>query len=57
MVPGKLDIHMPKNEVGPLSKTIHKDLCGGPVFKNPPANIEGTGLIPGLGRTHTMRSN
>ena len=57
MVLGKPDIRLPKNEVGPLSKTIHEDFRGGPVVKNPPANVEGTGSIPGLGRTHIMPSN
>ena len=30
---------------------------GGTVVKNPPANAEGMGLIPGLGRSHMPRSN
>ena len=29
-----------------------KDLAGGAVDKNPPANAGDTGLIPGLGRFH-----
>lgn len=56
MVLGKPDIHLPKNEAGPLSKTIHKDFRSGPVVKNPRA-VEVTGSIPGLGRTHKMQSN
>ena len=27
------------------------------VVKNPPANAEGTGSIPGLGRLYTLRGN
>ena len=30
---------------------------GGAVVKNPPANAEDTGLIPGLGRSHMPRSS
>ena len=30
---------------------------GGAVVKNPPANAEDTGSIPGPGRSHTLRSN
>ena len=56
MVLGKPDIRLPKNEAGPLSKTIHEDFCSGPVVKNPRA-VEGTGSIPGLGRTHKMQSD
>ena len=33
------------------------DFPGGPVVKNPPANAEDTGLLPGLGRSHMPWSN
>ena len=31
------------------------DLPGGPMVKNPPANAEDTGLIPGPGRFHMLQ--
>ena len=34
-----------------------RDVPGGPVVKNSPANAGDTGLIPGLGRSHMPRSN
>ena len=34
-----------------------RDFPGGPVVRSPPANAGGTGLIPGLGRSHMPRSN
>ena len=33
------------------------DSPGGPVVKNPPANAEDRGLIPGLERSHVPRNN
>ena len=33
------------------------DFPGGAVVKNPPADAEGTGWIPGPGRSHMLRSN
>ena len=33
------------------------DFPGGAVVKNPPANAKDTGSIPGLGRSHMLRSN
>ena len=33
------------------------DFPGGPVVKNPPAKVEVTGLIPGLGRFHMPPGN
>ena len=30
---------------------------GGAVVKNPPANVGDRGSIPGLGRSHMLRSN
>ena len=33
------------------------DFPGGPVVKNPPANAGDTGSIPGLGRSHMLRSS
>ena len=34
-----------------------QDFPGGTVVKNLPANAEDTGLIPGPGRFHILRSN
>ena len=34
-----------------------RDFPGSAVVKNPPANAEDTGSIPGLGRSHVVRSN
>ena len=34
-----------------------RDLPGGAVVKNPPANAGDTGSSPGLGRSHMPRSN
>ena len=37
---------------------IHtRNFPGGPVVRNPPANAEDTGSIPGLGRSHMPWSN
>ena len=36
---------------------INKELLGGAVVKNPPANAGDTGSIPGPGRSHMPRSN
>ena len=33
------------------------DFPGGAVVKNPPANAGNMGSIPGLGRSHMLRSN
>ena len=33
-----------------------QDFPGGAVVKNPPANAEDTGLIPGPGRSHMPQS-
>ena len=33
------------------------DFLGGPVVKNPPANVADTGLVPGLGRSYMLWSN
>ena len=35
----------------------HGDFLGGTVVKNLPANAGDTGLSPGLGRSHMLRSN
>ena len=41
-----------------LSKaTVHRGFPGDSVVKNPPANTGDMGLIPGLGRSHRLRSN
>ena len=34
-----------------------RDFPGDTVVKNPPANAEDTGSIPGLGKSHMPRSN
>ena len=34
-----------------------EDFPGGPVVKNLPANVGDTGSIPGLGKSHQLRSN
>ena len=38
-------------------KYTHRDLPGGAVVKNPPANAGDTGSSPGPGRSHMPRSN
>ena len=40
-----------------LKNKQNRDLPGGPVVKNLPANAGDTGLIPGLGRSHILQSN
>ena len=39
----------------------YRNICpgtpGGPVVKNPPANAENMGSVPGLGRSHMPGSN
>ena len=39
------------------AKNIALAYLGGSVIKNPPANAEDTGLIPGPGRSHMLPSN
>jgi len=38
-------------------KSIGKDFPGGPGVKSLPSSAGDTGLIPGLGRFHMLRSN
>ena len=38
-------------------KMMTRDFPGGAVVKNPPANAGDTGLIPGPGSSHMLRSN
>ena len=38
-------------------RTETEGFPGGPVVKNPPANAEDTGLIPGLGSFHMLQGN
>ena len=38
-------------------KNKYEDFPGGPVVKNPPANVGGIGSIPALERSHMPRSN
>ena len=40
-----------------FQKFVLGDFPGGAVVKNPPANAEDTGSIPGPGRSHMPRSN
>ena len=40
-----------------LIKEKHRDIPGGSVVKNPPANAGDTRLIPGPGRSHMLWSN
>ena len=40
-----------------LIQVLLTDFPGGAVVKNPPANARGTGLSPGLGRSHMLWSN
>ena len=40
-----------------FDKTQHLDFPGGTVVKNPPANAQDTGSIPGPGRSHMLWSN
>ena len=42
---------------GSHSLRPYRDFPGGAVVKNPPANAADKGLIPGLGRSHMLRSN
>ena len=40
-----------------IIKKVHfEDFPGGPVLKNPPANVGDAGSIPGLGRFHILWS-
>ena len=38
-------------------KDLFRDFPGDAVVKNPPANARDTGLTPGRGRSHMLRSN
>ena len=38
-------------------KSDNQDFSGSPMVKNPPANAEDMGLIPGQGRSHMPQSN
>ena len=37
-----------------MKKVHFEDFPGGPVLKNPPANVGDRGSIPGLGRFHML---
>ena len=43
--------------LGAQLKTSFRDVPGGPVVKNSPANAGDTGLIAGSGRFHMLRAN
>ena len=45
------------NFPGLFKSKLQRDFPGGAVVKNPPANAGDTGLSPGLGRSHMLRSN
>ena len=38
-------------------KNYYRDFPGGPVVKQPPANTEDMGSVPGLGRSHVPQKN
>ena len=40
-----------------IKKTNNPEFPGGTVVKNPPANAGDTGLMPGPGKSHMLRSN
>ena len=40
-----------------MCKSVSEDFPGGTVVKNSPANAGDVGSIPGLGRSHMLRSN
>ena len=42
--------------IEPEAKASQEPFPDGPVVKNPPANAENTGSIPGLGRFHMPRA-
>lgn len=44
-------------KVGGRYRNICPGTPGGPVAKNPPANAENMGSVPGLGRSHMPGSN
>ena len=41
----------------PHLKALSRDIAGGAVVKNLPANTGDTGSSPGLGRSHMLQSN
>ena len=49
--PRKINLCL-KARVSFFLKFLHRDIPGGTVVKNPPANSGDTGLIPGPGRSH-----
>ena len=46
-----------KEILAAIEKFTLRDLPGGPVVKNLPANAGDTGLTPGPGRSHMPRGN
>ena len=46
-----------KHLIQPNIKKTNKDFPGGTVVKNLPVNAGDTGSIPGLGRSHILRSS
>ena len=55
VVQGRSDSSLDKGDG--KSKEICGGFPGGPVVKNPPCNARDTGSIPGLGRSHMLRSS
>ena len=53
----RMSCNTAKKKKKKLVKKKLKDFPGGPVVKNPPANTEDVGLIPGQGRSHMPQSN
>ena len=53
---GKMGLHQ-KSELGPCPKDALRDLPGGSLVKNPPADAGDTDSIPGPGRFHMLQSN
>ena len=46
-----------KTHCGRMNNKTFRDLPGGAVVKNPPANAGDKGLSPGPGRSHMPQSN
>ena len=46
-----------KKKFNSVKRDLFWDFPGGPVVKNPSTSVENMGLIPGLGRSHVLRSS
>ena len=49
--------HLQQGTLAAFLEELLLDFLGGPVVKNPSANVADTGSIPGLGRSHMPRGN